>query len=186
MWDKVGHSGRQEINDSEADSEAAADVSGDTPPAEAFRGNFLHNLDEKNRVSLPAPFRETISRTAEYSVVLTNFITDGARCLDGFPLASWASFEARLRERSRFDPQLRKLENFYLARAAVSPVDANGRILVPPHLRTYAGLEKEVVFTASLHGFRMWDKRVWDLVFQEAEAALLENPALFVGVDVQR
>ncbi len=55
---------------------------------------------------------------------------------------------------------------------------------LPPYLREYAGFEKEVVFTPSLHGFRLWDKRVWELVFREAEALLLEDPALFADVDL--
>jgi DNA-binding transcriptional regulator/RsmH inhibitor MraZ len=56
--------------------------------------------------------------------------------------------------------------------------------LVPSYLRAYAGLEREVVFTASIHGFRIWDKRVWDAIFQASEQALLENPDLFSDVDL--
>ncbi len=158
-----------------------------TPAPESnppFRGSFQHSLDEKGRVSFPASFRQSLQETGSSTVVLTNFICDGARCLEGFSLENWQTFEAKLRSRSRFDPQIRKLENFYLARAAECPLDASGRIHIPPHLRNYAGLERDVVFTASLHGFRLWDKRVADLVFQEAEAALLENPALFNEVDL--
>jgi MraZ protein len=148
-----------------------------------FRGSFEHALDDKGRVSLPSPFRQVLKGQAENTVVLTNFITDGARCLEGFSLGSWRQFEAKLAKRSRFDPQVRKLENFYLARAALCSLDASGRITIPANLRIYAGLSRDVVFTASLHGFRVWDKRVNDLVFREAEAALLENPGLFIDVD---
>lgn len=148
-----------------------------------FRGSFQHALDDKGRVSIPAPFRKAITSEPQ-EVVLTNFITDGARCLDGFSLGAWQVFEEKLRTRSRFDPQVRKLENFYLARAAVCSLDGSGRINIPQHLRSYAGLEKDVVYTASLHGFRIWDKRVYELVFQEAEVALLENPGLFTDVDI--
>lgn len=149
-----------------------------------FRGSFIHCLDEKGRISIPAPFRQIMSEQNQDTVVLTNFITDGARCLDGFALGSWKTFEAKLATRSRFDPQVRKLENYYLARASVCPIDTSGRVNIPPHLRQYAGLEREVAFTASLHGFRIWDKRVWDLLFQEAESALLENPSLFTDIDI--
>ncbi|MFN8389298.1 MAG: division/cell wall cluster transcriptional repressor MraZ [Bdellovibrionota bacterium] len=150
---------------------------------QTFRGIFHHALDEKGRVSFPAEFRRVLSEVGETTVVLTNFISDGARCLEGFALGAWKAFERKLSERSRFDPQVRKLENFYLARAAICPLDGSGRVNVPAYLRTYAGLEKEVVFTSSSHGFRVWDRRVWELVFQEAESALLENPALFLDVD---
>ena len=148
-----------------------------------FHGVFYHALDLKGRVSFPAEFRRVLGETTEAAVVLTNFISDGARCLEGYSLAVWKDFKKKLSERSRFDPQVRKVENFYLARAAVCPLDASGRVNIPAYLRTYAGLEKDVAFTSSSHGFRIWDRRVWDLVFQEAETALLENPALFQDVD---
>jgi MraZ protein len=117
-------------------------------------------------------------------VVLTNYISEGSRCIEGFSLGEWEDFEARLREKSRFSSKLQRLENFYLSRASECPIDSNGRILVPTYLRAYAGFDKEVVFTASIHGFRMWDKRVWDSIFAASEQALLENPDLFADVDL--
>lgn len=150
----------------------------------AFSGSFTHVLDSKGRVSIPASFRQALLERGEESVVLTNFICDGARCLEGYAFSTWRRFEERLARRSKFDPQLRKLENFYLARAAVCPIDASGRINIPAHLRAYAGLSKELVFTSTLTGFRIWEQRVWELIFREAEQALLENPALFRDVDL--
>ncbi|MDR2337055.1 MAG: division/cell wall cluster transcriptional repressor MraZ [Deltaproteobacteria bacterium] len=150
----------------------------------SFKGSFEHLLDDKGRVSLPADFRQVLFQKKINSVVITNFISDGARCLDGFALDDWKIFEAKLKSKSRFDPQIRKLENFYLARAIECSVDNAGRINIPQQLRTYAGFEKKIVFTAALHGFRIWDSRVWELIFRESETALLENPALFNTVDL--
>ena len=150
----------------------------------SFRGNFTHQVDVKGRVSLPVDFRRALEMSKEHSIVLTNYISDGARCIEGFALTAWQEFEDKLRKKSRFDPKLQKLENFYLSRAAECPIDNSGRILLPQHLRSYAGLEKEITFTSSIHGFRVWDKRVWDHIFASAEAALMENPALFSDVDL--
>ncbi len=151
---------------------------------ESFRGNFSHNIDEKGRVSLPAEFRKVLVEREESSVVITNYVTDGARCLEGFGVKAWADFEAKLREKSRFSPKLQKLENFYLSRASECPIDSSGRILIPTYLRTYAGIEKELQFTSSIHGFRVWDRRVWELIFAQAEQALLEDPDVFSEVDI--
>lgn len=153
-------------------------------PAPSFRGNFTHSLDEKGRVSLPVDFRRILLEKDENSVVITNYISEGARCLEGFGCRAWASFEEKLREKSRFSPKLQRLENFYLSRASECPIDAQGRILVPQYLRIYAGIERELTFTASIHGFRVWDKRVWDLIFTAAEAALMEDPELFSDIDI--
>ena len=148
-----------------------------------FRGVYYHAVDSKGRVSFPAEFRKVLADQTQPSIVLTNFISDGARCLEGFSVEAWHRFEKKLAQRSRFDPQVRKLENFYVARAAVCAIDSSGRVNIPQYLRSYAGLEKDVAFTSSSHGFRVWDRRVWELVFQEAETALLEDPALFIDVD---
>ena len=150
----------------------------------AFRGNFTHALDEKFRVSLPGEYRRLLRERGETSVVITNYVSDGARCLEGFAEGSWREFEAKLRAKSRFSAKLQKLENFYLSRASSCPIDANGRILIPQYLRMYAGIERELTFTASIHGFRIWDKRVWDTIFNAAEDALLKNPDVFEDVDL--
>jgi MraZ protein len=149
-----------------------------------FRGNFTHTLDQKGRVSLPSDFRKVLVQREESSVVLTNYISEGSRCLEGFGEKAWSQFEDKLREKSRFSPKLQKLENFYLSRAAECPIDSNGRIMIPNHLRTYAGIEREVTFTASIHGFRIWDSRVWTVIFEAAEQALLEDPEIFADVDI--
>ena len=154
------------------------------PEQLAFRGNYTHAIDDKGRVSLPSGFRSVLAESGESGVVLTNYISDGARCLEGFGISAWVKFENKLREKSRFDPKVQKLENFYLSRASECSIDGAGRILVPSYLRTYAGVEKEVVFTSSIHGFRIWDRRVWEMIFQGAEQALMSNPALFSDVDI--
>ncbi len=56
--------------------------------------------------------------------------------------------------------------------------------VLPQHLREYAGIEKDVTFTSSIHGFRAWDKRVWDHIFAAAEQALMSNPDTFSDVDI--
>ena len=150
----------------------------------SFRGNFTHSIDSKGRINLPVEFRRVLSNAEEKGVVLTNYISDGARCLEGFGLRAWGVFEEKLRAKSRFSAKLQKLENFYLSRACECPIDGAGRILIPSYLREYAGLSRDVTFTSSIHGFRVWDKRVWDHIFSNAEQALLQNPDTFADVDI--
>jgi len=163
------------------ESEARSDL---IPFAGSFHGNFNHTVDEKGRVNLPSEFRRILQDNKEAGIVLTNYISDGARCLEGFGLHAWKDFERRLREKSRFSAKLQKLENYYLSRAAHCEIDGNGRILIPAYLRAYAGLEREITFTSSIHGFRLWDRRVWDTIFTAAEQALVENPDLFSDVEI--
>lgn len=155
-----------------------------TDSVTTFRGNFSHAIDEKGRVSLPVDFRKILSAENTQSVVITNYVSEGSRCLEGFSLSAWEDFEKKLRSKSRFGAKLQRLENFYLSRSAECPVDSIGRILVPVHLRQYAGLKSDVTFTSSIHGFRIWDTRVWNHIFSEAEKALLDNPDLFAELDI--
>ncbi len=150
----------------------------------AFYGNHDHTVDDKGRVSLPKEFRKVLEECKCDSLILTNYVSEGARCLEGFSLQRWREFEKSLRAKSRFNSKLQRLENFYLSRASECVLDGSGRILIPQHLRSYAGLEKDITFTASIHGFRVWDKRVWAHVFSSAEQALLENPDVFADVDI--
>ncbi|RME61969.1 MAG: division/cell wall cluster transcriptional repressor MraZ [Candidatus Dadabacteria bacterium] len=159
-------------------------ISSAASPPLSFQGNFTHSIDSKGRVSLPADFRHILSQIGDDAVVLTNYISEGSRCLEGFPESAWKEFEAKLKSKSRFSAKLQRLENFYLARAARCPLDKSGRILIPEYLRRYASLTKEVTFTASIHGFRVWDSRVWDLIFSNTEKDLMEDPELFADVDI--
>lgn len=150
----------------------------------SFHGNYTHTIDSKFRVNLPAEYRRVLSLSNQTSVVITNYVSEGSKCLEGFSLSSWMEFESKLRSKSRFDSKLQRLENFYLSRACECQIDKSGRILIPEYLRNYAGLSKDITFTASIHGFRIWDSRVWDYVFEEAQKALLEDPDLFAEVDI--
>jgi MraZ protein len=163
---------------------SAGESDSSSPPFVSFRGNCVHSLDDKGRVSLPVEFRKVLGARSQRSVVLTNYISEGHRCIEGFALDAWEDFERRLRAKSRFSSKLQRLENFYLSRSSECPIDGSGRILLPGYLRTYAGLERDAVFTSSIHGFRVWDKRVWDVIFAASEQALLQNPDLFSDVDI--
>jgi MraZ protein len=171
-------------NTDNLDQEQDGSISADLNRVSGFYGNFEHSIDSKGRVALPSNFRALLKPEDSETIVLTNFITDGARCLDGFSLSAWKEFESKIKQRSRFDPAIRNFETYYIARACLCVWDSNGRINIPQYLRDYAGIEKNLVFTAALHGFRIWRKEVWDLIFSQSESDLLENPELFKGVDL--
>ena len=152
---------------------------------ERFRGCFEHKLDTKGRVSIPSEFREVLQAGGKNQIVVTNYVCDGFRCLEAFSLKVWKNLEDNLAKRSRFEPKLKILENYYLSRAQICPLDNVGRINLSKTLLSYAGLERDITFTSTVLGFRIWDSRVWNLIFEQAESQLLENPELFVGIDVE-
>jgi MraZ protein len=141
-----------------------------------FRGTFEHTIDEKGRVSVPARFREVLLASADERVVITNFIMGSLRCLDVYPIAAWQQLEERLRAKPQFDQRVMRFQNYYFAAAHDCSIDKQGRILLPPSLREYAALGRDVIFTSALEKFRIWGLEQWRQVFGEAERALMERP----------
>lgn len=149
-----------------------------------FRGCFEHSIDDKGRVSIPVSFRKVLLGLQDERIVVTKFLLHSFRCLDIYPQAEWEVLEQELLNKPRFDETFAKLEAFYLSNAQECAVDKQGRILLPPMLREYASLQKDVVFASALKKFRIWDKATWQRFNQESEKDLVQDPRLFTGLNV--
>ncbi len=141
-----------------------------------FHGTFEHTIDDKGRVSVPARFREVLLANNDDRVVITNFFIGTLRCLEVYAVAEWHKLEERLRAKPQFDQRVMRFQNYYVAAAHDCVIDKQGRILLPPSLREYAGLNRDVVFAAAQEKFRIWDRERWKQVFDDAERALMERP----------
>ena len=105
-----------------------------------FRGSFEHTLDGKGRLSIPMKFREVLLGKSDERIVITNFVVDGMKCLDVYPLDEWSRLEEEIRKKPKFDRKMLMFQNYYLGGASECVVDKQGRILIPPLLRKYAEL----------------------------------------------
>ena len=115
-----------------------------------FVGSYTPKLDEKNRLFLPAKFREQL---AEGLVV-----TKGQDfCLTVFPRADFAAMTGRIQEAPLTVRQAREYGRFLAMRAAEDKPDKQGRITIPPLLKEYAGLDREVVVIGALNRVEIWD-----------------------------
>ena len=141
-----------------------------------FRGCFEHTIDAKGRLSVPAKFREVLLGKGDERIMITNFLVDGTRCLDVYPMDEWLRFEEEVRKRPKFESRMLSFQNYYLASATECAVDKQGRILIPPQLRHYADLKRDVMMVSGLEKFRIWDKEAWKKVFAEAEDRLMQDP----------
>jgi MraZ protein len=119
-----------------------------------FLGDYQHTLDAKGRVSLPAKFR---SEMTERVVVVKGF--EG--CLYVYPASQYATFLARVMDGNDFDPKIRSVRRFFTAGAKESDVDAAGRVSLPPVLRDYAGLVREVDVIGNGDRIEIWDAEKW-------------------------
>lgn len=133
-----------------------------------FRGQFIHSIDAKGRVSLPARFRELLAADGETRFILTPAPFDP--CLHLHPLRAWEEFERKISELPSLDPHIVRFRRIYVSAAIECEVDKAGRVLVPPHLRDKALLTKDVLWAGMGRLLELWSKAEWD-------AALSMTPA---------
>ena len=141
-----------------------------------FRGTFEHTLDGKGRLSIPSKFREVLLGKGDDRIIITKFITDGMRCLDVYPMDEWLRFEEEIKKKPRFDRRIVMFQNYYLGGASKCVVDKQGRILIPPPLRQYGNLKRDVVLVSALEKFRVWDQETWKKISADAEEKLMQDP----------
>lgn len=132
-----------------------------------FRGVAQLNLDGKGRLAMPAKYRETLLQRCNGHLIVT---ADPSRCLLIYPLPEWEPIEKKLNGLSSFNPRTRSLQRLLVGNASDAEMDSAGRVLVPPPLRQFAGLDKNVVLVGQGNKFELWHSAEWELRVEEALA----------------
>jgi len=128
-------------------------------------GEFEHTVDDKNRLTLPARFRDAMSD----GVVITRGM-DG--CLYAYPRADWLErFQSRVADLDPLSTEGRKLQRHFFSGAAEAEPDKQGRIMIPPALLRYAGLERDVVVAGIHDHLEIWDRETWRRELNEVEGS---------------
>jgi MraZ protein len=143
-----------------------------------FRGTFEHLIDQKGRISIPAKFREYVVALGKPELIVTHSPASSVPRLDAYPISAWEALEEKVAGLGRFDPAVTLFEDFYVSNAQKCDIDSQGRILIPPSLRDWAGLAKDVVFTGARHLFRIQDRKAWKQIQSEASARILADPSI--------
>jgi MraZ protein len=139
-----------------------------------FRGIFETTIDAKGRTSLPAKFREVLLEKyndARFFVTKSSPVGLGEdRFTSGlviYPYKEWSAIEEKLQNGAGLgltSAQLDSLKRTMVAPAIDCTADKLGRVLVPPNLRKYASLEREIVFVGSLKKIEIWSMAEWEKV----------------------
>ena len=124
-----------------------------------FRGISTLNLDEKGRLSLPLRYREKFIDLS-MSVIVTIDTVD--QCLLLYTLEEWESIEKKIEQLPAFEPAVRRVQRLLIGHATEIALDNNFRILLPPELRLYAGLQKQVKLVGQGRKFEIWNSDLWD------------------------
>ncbi|HEU5329789.1 MAG TPA: division/cell wall cluster transcriptional repressor MraZ [Thermomicrobiales bacterium] len=129
-----------------------------------FLGRFSHNLDAKGRLAIPAKFRSELAE----GVVVTRGID---RCLSVYPLAAWQTLAEKVSALSISDPDARQFKRMVFAEAMDETLDTQGRIVLPPELRRYAGIDREAVVVGMNTYVEIWEPGRWENLSAAVEDA---------------
>lgn len=127
-----------------------------------FRGTFDYTLDAKNRLTVPAKWRPSLSD----GVVLSK---STAKCIAVWTPERFDAYtESAVSQFNELDPQRDELERYFHSGSHEVELDSAGRIMIPAFLLKYAGLTKDVVITGMRTRMEIWDRATWE----EYDAAL--------------
>ena len=122
-----------------------------------FRGSSFHNLDAKGRLIIPARFRDVLKQSTVDGLMVSKM--DGA--LFCYTFEEWHKIEQRILNLAARSDNMRRFRRIFIGGAHECPLDKQGRILIPPSLREYSGLNKEVVLVGVLGHFEIWARENW-------------------------
>lgn len=126
-----------------------------------FIGQYQHIIDGKGRVIMPARFRDRLGDTF--------IVTRGLdRCLFIYTLDEWQRLASNLESLQFTRRDHRTFTRLFFSGAAEVQLDSQGRFLVPPHLRDYAGLEKELVIIGVSSRIEVWGVETWEVYTEDA------------------
>jgi len=123
-----------------------------------FQGATQLNLDSKGRLAIPARYRDVLSSTCAGNLVMT---ADADGCLLLYPQPEWQPIREKLMQLSAFNPRIRALQRFLVGHAEDVVMDAAGRVLISPTLRSYAVLDKRVMLVGQGNKCEVWDEARW-------------------------
>ncbi len=124
-----------------------------------FRGLNSVQLDPKGRLAIPSRYRQPLQELCANRLIFT--IDTEQACLLLYPLPIWLEIEKKLTVLPSFDAQARRIQRLLIGHATEVELDAAGRLLVPPPLREYAGLEKSVALIGQGNKFEVWSEAQW-------------------------
>ncbi|MFL5942671.1 MAG: division/cell wall cluster transcriptional repressor MraZ [Gaiellaceae bacterium] len=128
-------------------------------------GEYEHTIDDKNRLTLPAKFREAF----EDGCVVTRGL-DG--CLHAWPKEAWQQLvDSRLASLDLLSVQGRRLHRHFFSGANETAPDKQGRVSVPPALLTHAKLGRDVVVAGVNDHLEIWDRAAWKRELAEVEGS---------------
>lgn len=142
-----------------------------------FLGEYEHTIDDKGRLAIPARFRHELNE----GIIVTRGFDP---CLQVFPRPTWNTLAQRISGLSLGNEEARNLRRLLFSGASEAEMDRQGRILVPPSIREYAGLNERVVIAGLNTYIEIWSYDRWQNVLStlDTTASLIAEQLADLGV----
>jgi MraZ protein len=142
-----------------------------------FLGTHAPKLDEKGRIILPAKFRDELAS----GLVLTR---GQEHCVYVFSQREFEALHEKIRQAPVTSKQARDYLRVFLSGASAETPDKQNRVTIPQTLRSYAGLDRDLVVIGAGSRAEIWDAQAWETYLAEQESTFAETdeeviPGLF-------
>ena len=128
-------------------------------------GTHDHTIDDKNRLTLPAKFRESFAE----GVVITRGLD---KCLHAYRGEDWARLvESRLAPLDPFSQEARRIQRYHYTGATEAELDKQGRVMIPAPLLEHAGISREAIVAGMRDHVEIWDRETWRRELAEVEGS---------------
>lgn len=130
--------------------------------ARRFRGEGVHRVDQKGRVSVPASFRRVIEEgdpdwgPGQNPTFVLIYGMPSGHCLEGYTMEGAAALDAKVSRLPSFSKQRRALERLLNTQSVYVQIDENGRIVLPQRLRDEFSLDTDAYFAGMGEHFQVW------------------------------
>lgn len=142
-------------------------------PIPHLTGEFEATVDTKGRFLLPAGLKKQLPDGDRIFVINRGI----EKCLTLFPLKAWNPIIEKIAAKSDFDANVRIFRRAFMAGATHVELDAAGRMLLPPSLKQWAGIDKDIILNGSLDKVEIWDVKKYKEFFDELTTEQYSNLA---------
>lgn len=136
-----------------------------------FRGSSFHTIDPKGRINIPSRFRDYLKAGGGDGVIVSKL----DQCVVAYPYDEWGKLESRILDMATKSDKMRRFRRIFVGGSCECECDKQGRILIPPPLRQYANLEKEIVLVGVTNHFEIMSLERWEKEHQTFEEDLAEE-----------
>ena len=115
---------------------------------------------------MPAALKKQLTPVVQEGFVIKRAVFQP--CLELYPMSEWNKMMEKLNGLNRFNRKHNDFIRRFTAGVKTVEVDANGRLLIPKDLITFAGITKEVTVSSAVNILEIWDKQKYEAAIDDS------------------